>query len=90
MKFEDVKKIVVAKKNKILFTASMTAASVLTPVVAFAAESGTVDLSSTVDTGISLLDKGYTFITEHALIFATVALSIAFKVVYGMKGAFRR
>lgn len=85
-----IKNFLSEKKDKILFTASVTAASVLTPVVAFAANETPVDLSTTVDTGISLLDKGYTFITNHSLLFATVALGIAFRVVYGMKGAFRR
>lgn len=93
MKLQDVKKFVSEKKDKILFTTTMTVASVLTPVVAFAEEAGGAggaDLSSSVDTGITLLDKGYTFITGHSLLFATIALGLAFKVVYGIKGAFRR
>lgn len=91
MRLDKIKNFVSERKDKILFTSSMTVASLLTPVVAFAADGAdTVDLSTTVDTGISLLDKGYTFITNHSLLFATVALGIAFRVVYGMKGAFRR
>lgn len=90
MKLEKIKNFVSEKKDKILFTSSMTVASVLTPITAFAEESGGADLSTTVDTGISLLDKGYTFITGHSLLFATVALGIAFRVVYGIKGAFRK
>lgn len=91
MKLEKIKNFVSERKDKIIFASSMTVASVLTPITAFAAgEAGGADLATTVDTGISLLDKGYTFITEHSLLFATVALGIAFRVVYGMKGAFRR
>lgn len=90
MKLEKIKNFVSERKDKIIFTSSMTVASVLTPITAFAAESSVADLSTTVDTGISLLDKGYAFITGHSLLFATVALGIAFRVVYGMKGAFRR
>lgn len=90
MKLENIKNFVSEKKDKIIFTSSMTFASLLTPITAFAEESGGADLSTTVDTGISLLDKGYTFITGHSLLFATVALGIAFRVVYGMKGAFRK
>lgn len=90
MKLEKIKNFVSERKDKIIFASSMTVASVLTPITAFAEEAVGADLSTTVDTGISLLDKGYTFITGHSLLFATVALGIAFRVVYGMKGAFRK
>lgn len=72
-------------KNAIFAVSTGLVAAIGTSVNALAAEGGDVSMDEALSTGVSILDKGYTFVTGHKLLLAVACMGLIYGAVKGIK-----